>query len=152
MITMCKVPTFIGSMRKGNLHFENNTTLLISFDFPSLCLYIRLYIHCTLRLLQCLRISSFVKMTAGSLCFLFTLVLAHQGSAYFLDFECVNHKPHQDVFKETPWMAFIASPTKNCSGTLINKRLYTAWIFKKKKTKKKRIKGVLCFRICHNNC
>ncbi|KMZ06414.1 coagulation factor IX [Drosophila simulans] len=61
-------------------------------------------------------------MTAGSWCFLFTLVLAHQGSAHFLDSECVNHKPSKDVFKDSPWMAFISSPTKNCSGSLINKQ------------------------------
>ncbi|KRK04267.1 transmembrane protease serine 9 [Drosophila yakuba] len=56
-------------------------------------------------------------MTAGLWCFLFTLLLAHRGSAHFLDARCSSRNVNNSW--DTPWMAVIASPTRNCSGMLI---------------------------------
>ncbi|KQS52146.1 vitamin K-dependent protein C [Drosophila erecta] len=58
-------------------------------------------------------------MTAGSWCFLLILGLAHRGSAFFLDSHCSSRNPKSFVSTEKPWMALIASPTRNCSGVLI---------------------------------
>ncbi|XP_043651432.1 vitamin K-dependent protein C [Drosophila teissieri] len=58
-------------------------------------------------------------MTAALWCFLFTLLLAHRGSAHFLDSHCSSRNENKSPSWDTPWMAFIASPTRNCSGVLI---------------------------------
>ncbi|XP_039492404.1 vitamin K-dependent protein C [Drosophila santomea] len=58
-------------------------------------------------------------MTAGLWCFLFTLLLAHRGSAHFLDSRCSSRNVNKSPSWDTPWMAVIASPTRNCSGMLI---------------------------------
>nr|XP_017001599.2 glucanase inhibitor protein 1 [Drosophila takahashii] len=53
---------------------------------------------------------------------LLALLLIHLGSAELLDFNCVNQKnTNPRIFKRIPWLAFIESPTKNCSGALISK-------------------------------
>ncbi|XP_037719829.1 inactive serine protease 45 [Drosophila subpulchrella] len=48
------------------------------------------------------------------------LLLFQLGSAEFLDFNCANRNPNPRSLRRSPWMAFIESSSKNCSGALIN--------------------------------
>ncbi|KAI8044197.1 chymotrypsin A-like isoform X2 [Drosophila gunungcola] len=58
-------------------------------------------------------------MIAAASFFLFALLI-HQESAQLLDSNCVKALPEEN--ERVPWLAFIMTPSKNCSGALINKQ------------------------------
>ncbi|XP_017131012.1 phenoloxidase-activating factor 3-like isoform X3 [Drosophila elegans] len=59
-------------------------------------------------------------MMIAAACFFLFALLIHQESAQLLDWNCVKDPP--DHNERVPWLAFIMTPSKNCSGALISKQ------------------------------